>query len=74
MDGCEFAIELRKNEDWRAIPVIVLTAKDLTAEDRRALNGDVQGVLQKGALTRDELLREIHDLMAVGVGSGPDKE
>jgi PAS domain S-box-containing protein len=74
MDGCEFAIELRKNEDWRAIPVIVLTAKDLTADDRRALNGDVQGVLQKGALSRDELLREIHDLMAVGVGSVPAKE
>jgi hypothetical protein len=74
MDGCEFAIELRKNEDWRAIPVIVLTAKDLTADDRRALNGDVQGVLQKGALSQDELLREIHDLMAVGVGSVPAKE
>ena len=69
MDGCQFASELRRHEPWRRIPVIVLTAKDLTPEDRRLLNGDVQGVLRKGALTREELLREIHDLMTVRVGS-----
>ncbi len=63
MDGCQFAAELRKHEEWRGIPVIVLTSKDLTADDRRMLNGDVQSFLQKGALSRDELLREIHDLM-----------
>jgi PAS domain S-box-containing protein len=74
MDGCRFAGELRKREAWRQIPVIVLTAKDLTAEDRRALNGEVQGVLQKGALTREELLREIHDLMTASVRLAPGKE
>jgi hypothetical protein len=68
MDGCQFATELRKHAAWRSIPVIVLTAKDLTPEDRRMLNGDVQGVLQKGALSRDELVREIHDLMAASIG------
>jgi CheY-like chemotaxis protein len=67
MDGCQFAAELRKREEWRGIPVIVITAKDLTAEDRRALNGDVQGVLQKGAFNRDELLREIHHLIGATV-------
>ena len=63
MDGCQFAAELRKVDAWRDIPVIVITAKDLTAEDRRALNGDVQGVLQKGAFSRDTLLREIQSQM-----------
>ena len=63
MDGCQFAAELRKRDAWRGIPVIVITAKDLTADDRRALNGDVQGVMQKGAFGREELLREIHHLM-----------
>ncbi len=66
MDGCQFAAELRRHDAWRSIPVIVLTSKDLSAEDRRMLNGDVQTVLQKGALNRDELLREIHDLMRAG--------
>ncbi|MDH5316141.1 MAG: response regulator, partial [Gemmatimonadota bacterium] len=63
MDGCQFAAELRKNPDWGAIPVVVITAKDLTPEDRRALNGDVQAVFQKGAFSREQLLRELHDLL-----------
>jgi len=42
---------------------VVITAKDLSPDERRALNGDVQGVLQKGALTADELLRSIRDLV-----------
>ena len=60
MDGCRFAAELRTREAHRETPVIVITAKDLTAEDRRALNGDVQSVFRKGAFSRDDLLREIH--------------
>jgi CheY-like chemotaxis protein len=63
MDGCRFAAELRNRTPRVEIPVIVITAKDLTAEDRRALNGDVQGVLRKGAFTRVEMLREIHHLL-----------
>jgi len=63
MDGCQFAAELRRHEQWRGIPVVVITAKDLTPNERRALNGDVQGVMQKGALTADELLRSIRDLV-----------
>ncbi|HKT08455.1 MAG TPA: response regulator [Gemmatimonadaceae bacterium] len=63
MDGCQFAAELRKHDEWNDIPVVVITAKDLTAEDRRALNGDVQGVLQKGAFGREDLLREIRHLV-----------
>jgi len=69
MDGCQFAAELRKRERWRGIPIIVITAKDLTAEDRRALNGDVQGVLQKGSFSREDLLREIHHLMGTSVAA-----
>jgi CheY-like chemotaxis protein len=63
MDGCQFAAELRRHEAWHDIPVVVITAKDLTLDERHALNGDVQGVLQKGAVTADELLRSIRDLV-----------
>ncbi|HSR15462.1 MAG TPA: response regulator, partial [Gemmatimonadales bacterium] len=63
MDGCQFAAELRRTPDWATIPVVVITAKDLTAEDRRALNGDVQAVFQKGAFSREQLLQEIRDLL-----------
>ncbi|MEZ5670989.1 MAG: response regulator [Thiotrichaceae bacterium] len=34
MDGFEFVTHLRKNSQWCKIPVVVLTAKDITGEDR----------------------------------------
>ncbi len=61
MDGFEFAAELRRNPAWRDIPVIVLTAKQLTDEDRQRLNGDVQRILQKTSLSHAEILREVRD-------------
>ena len=70
MDGCQFAAELRKHDEWNTIPVVVITAKDLTPEDRRALDGDVQGVLRKGAFDRDDLLREIRHLVGAS-GAAP---
>jgi CheY-like chemotaxis protein/anti-sigma regulatory factor (Ser/Thr protein kinase) len=59
VDGFEFAEELRRHADWRSIPILVVTAKDLTAEDRQRLNGHILGILQKGLSTREELLAEI---------------
>jgi len=64
MDGFEFLEACRRQLAWRDIPVIVLTAKELTDEDRRRLNGCVEKVLQKGAYSRQSLLREIRDLVA----------
>jgi CheY-like chemotaxis protein len=63
MDGFEFARRLRDNPDWRDIPVVVLTAKDITDEDRTRLNGHVATVLQKGAYSRDALVRELRELV-----------
>ena len=64
MNGFEFVAELRKNELWRSIPVIVITAKDLTAEDRMRLNGYVEMILQKGAFGQDELVEEIRTIVS----------
>jgi PAS domain S-box-containing protein len=63
MDGFEFLVELRKREDAAAIPVIVVTAKDLTEDDRRCLSGGVARIVQKGALTRQELLAQVRSLV-----------
>ncbi len=38
MDGFQLVVELQKHPAWRRIPVIVVTARDLTAEDRARLN------------------------------------
>jgi signal transduction histidine kinase/DNA-binding response OmpR family regulator len=67
MDGFEFLTELRGHDAWRAIPVIVVTAKDLTPEDHRRLNGYVERILQKGMYSREVLLREVRDLVAASV-------
>ena len=69
-DGFEFLAELRQHPEWQSIPVVVVTAKDLTEEDRLFLNGSmflsgcVKRVLQKGSFSRDDLLREVRDLVA----------
>ncbi len=64
MDGFAFIVELRRNEDWRNIPIVVITAKELTAEDRRRLNGSVEKVLLKGAYDREELLAKVRDVVS----------
>ena len=51
--------ELRRREGGESIPVIVITAKDLTAADHERLNGYVEGVLEKGTYDSEALLREI---------------
>jgi CheY-like chemotaxis protein len=63
MDGFEFVTELRKRQEWRAIPIIVITAKSLTNEDRQLLQGHVQKVLLKGDFSREQLLDELRDIV-----------
>jgi CheY-like chemotaxis protein len=63
MDGFEFVEELRRHNEWRAIPVLVLTAKDITVEDQKRLNGSIDRILEKGATSREELLTEVGNLM-----------
>jgi signal transduction histidine kinase/DNA-binding response OmpR family regulator len=57
MDGFEFLDELRSRSDWQHIPVVVITAKELTDEDRDRLNGGVERIIQKS--DRDEMLRQL---------------
>jgi CheY-like chemotaxis protein len=71
MDGFDFLEALRNHPDFRTIPVIVVTAKDLTDDDRRRLNGGVHEILQKGAYGRDDLLAAVSDLVAARAGAPP---
>jgi signal transduction histidine kinase/DNA-binding response OmpR family regulator len=64
MDGFEFLLEMRANADWQDIPVIVLTAKDLTDEDRRILSGRVEQIVETGACSHESLLELIRSLVA----------
>jgi CheY-like chemotaxis protein len=67
VDGFRFVSELRRNPAWRNIPVIVVTAHDLDETERSRLNGDIELILQKGAYSRDELLREVRELLSEAI-------
>ncbi len=64
MDGFEFTTTIRRNPQYAKIPIIVLTAKDLTAQDRARLEGGVKKVLTKGSVTGPELLKELRQVIA----------
>jgi CheY-like chemotaxis protein len=61
MDGFEFLAEL--HVDGPRIPVIVVTAADLTEDDHLRLNGAVEKVLSKQAGSRDQLLQTLRELV-----------
>ena len=56
MDGFDFLVELHARPEWRDIPVVVLTSKDLTAEDRRMLSGRVEQVFEKDSWSHEQLV------------------
>jgi CheY-like chemotaxis protein len=64
MDGFELIHQLRLQEQWRSIPAIVLTAKELTMTDRQRLDGQVKKIFQKGSYERHTLLSEVHRLLS----------
>jgi len=74
MDGFAFAVEVRQHPEWRSIPIVVVTAQDLTSEDRRRLNGHVETILHKQGDSQESLLAHVRDLLvdsaAVRVPSG----
>ena len=64
MDGFGFLAAMRARSEWQHIPVIVITAKDLTGDDRARLAGVVEEVVEKNACTREQLLEHVRDAVA----------
>ena len=56
MDGFSFMAEVKRRPPAQTIPLIVLTAKDLTADESHSLDGLAQVVLRKGNYSRSDLL------------------
>ena len=79
MDGFQLVAEMQKDTALAHIPVVVVTAKDITTEDRERLAGHVEQVLQKGAYSRETLLAKVREFAArvrqhkpEGTGHGQD--
>jgi len=64
MDGFAFAAEVRRHPEWRSIPIVVVAAHDLTNDDRRRLNGNVEHIVQKQGDSPQSLMEQVRDLLA----------
>jgi threonine synthase len=63
MDGFAVLDALKNDPRTASIPVIVVTAKELTLEEKQRLQGRIQSLMQKGEFLNDDLLDEITSLL-----------
>jgi signal transduction histidine kinase/DNA-binding response OmpR family regulator len=69
MNGFEFLAAVQAHASWASIPTVIVTARELTTEDRRELSslnafgGCVRQILRKGGFGREDLLREVRGLV-----------
>ena len=56
LDGFQFIEAVHENERWRNIPIVVVTAKDLSPQEHEFLNQSAQKIMKKGVYNRDDLL------------------
>jgi CheY-like chemotaxis protein len=63
MDGFEFIAEFNCHPEWADIPVVVVTAKHITREDRERLAVSARTILEKSGFTQEDLLGKVLDLV-----------
>ena len=64
MDGFEVLEHLRADPALRSLPVIVVTAKQLSEEERSFLSRRVGSIMQKGSYSRSNLVEHLHSLIS----------
>jgi DNA-binding response OmpR family regulator len=62
VSGFDVVQQLRAHPEAMEIPIMIYTAKDLTAEDRQRLNSHVQAIASKSASGKEDLLQELERL------------
>ncbi|MBW2610627.1 MAG: response regulator [Deltaproteobacteria bacterium] len=73
MDGFKVLEELQKSEEIKNVPVMIITAADLSKAEARALGKNVKGVITKGRIDKSALLGRIDDILHIarnGVRTG----
>ncbi len=63
MDGFSVMDALQSRPETAQIPIIVVTAKELTRVEKERLQGHIQSLMQKGDFMSDELLDEVRALL-----------
>src|SRR5262249_8400310 len=64
MDGFQLVAEMQKHPVWNQIPIIVVTALDLTAEDHARLNSGIEMVLRKETFSPATLIERVRQVVA----------
>lgn len=59
IDGFGLVEELKLDPRTRDIPVVVVSAKDITPDERKRLNGHIQAVYQKGSLPPRKFVEQV---------------
>ncbi len=59
IDGFGLVEELKLDPRTKDIPVVVVSAKDITPEERKRLNGHIEAVYQKGSLPPRKFVDEV---------------
>lgn len=67
MDGFQLIAEIQKVSAWQRIPVVVLTAKDLSAEERQILSRHVQKIIEKESYSGADLVHNIRNLIVAHI-------
>ena len=62
LDGFTVVERMRERTDLERVPVLVVTSKDITVEDRRRLNGRIHALLTKERLTPEKLRQHLEAL------------
>jgi CheY-like chemotaxis protein len=63
LDGFGLIAALQQHPQWRSIPIIVITAKDITLAEQQQLRGQVETIVTKGDYSHDAFLAEIRRLV-----------
>jgi CheY-like chemotaxis protein len=64
IDGFQILDMMKADAELQHIPVIVVTAKDLTPQDYKRLAGRIESLLQKGEFMEEELFESINDILS----------
>ena len=67
MEGLQLARDVRVHPEWGQIPIVVMTGRDLTTDERARLVGDVDGTRAPDGSAVDQLLEEVAHLIASSV-------
>ena len=63
IDGFEVLDKIRRNNETHDLPVIIVTAKNLTENDRSRLSGQISSIVAKSDTSQSELIKEVKRIL-----------